>query len=170
MLDTEGYKHTLRICNICYFSTTTIVAWTRPNVLLQVCISTNLILNTNRLCVCVCKCSSSTLQQVVQIALKGWTTHRTNYIDSETWWYRMIMEWLLHQHQVLSNNSRRITWPCRPEFILSVSYWPCSADVRINNSDVGNVWKICTRRLSNGSHLAWNSAQQRATRTAWNLV
>jgi hypothetical protein len=26
MVDTEGYRHTLRICNICFFSSSTMVA------------------------------------------------------------------------------------------------------------------------------------------------
>jgi len=39
-VDNEGYKHTLVICNTYYFSTTTMVTWTRPNVTLYVhCLS-----------------------------------------------------------------------------------------------------------------------------------
>jgi len=36
MLDTYGYKHTLRICNTCCFSTATMVARTRLTVTLYV--------------------------------------------------------------------------------------------------------------------------------------
>ena len=40
MLDTKGYKHTLRICNTYCFSTTTMVARTRLNITLYVhCLS-----------------------------------------------------------------------------------------------------------------------------------
>ena len=36
MLDTQGYKQTLRICNTYCFSTATMVAQTRPSVILYV--------------------------------------------------------------------------------------------------------------------------------------
>jgi len=36
MLDTQGYKHAIRICNIYWFSTATMVAGTRLNVTLYV--------------------------------------------------------------------------------------------------------------------------------------
>jgi hypothetical protein len=42
MLNTYGYKHTLRICNTYCFSTATMVAWMRLNVMLYVhCLSFN---------------------------------------------------------------------------------------------------------------------------------
>ena len=54
MLDTKGYRHTLRICNTYCFSTATVIARTRPIVPLYVhclfCLSVILIpfLNSNR--------------------------------------------------------------------------------------------------------------------------
>ena len=35
MLDTQGYRHILRICNTCYFTTVRKVARTRPNITLH---------------------------------------------------------------------------------------------------------------------------------------
>ena len=38
ILDTQGYKHTFRICNICYFSTVTMVTRKLLVVMLYVCV------------------------------------------------------------------------------------------------------------------------------------